>query len=276
MSLHHRHAPIERPTVRQAEQFGLPYLHRLHPLAKLIPTTLTLVALFFTNDLYIPLLVGAITILLLVTGAQLSGRMWLVLLLGIPAVTLVLAVTIGLWVDPARVADTPLIFAIGTYEFRFGALVSGLITSARLAAIVVLALLSGLTTAGTDLIRASVQQLRIPYRLGYAAVAAFGFVPRFRRELHTIRKAQRARGIGTGPGLGARIRRQLATLVPLMAAALRHADRVALAMDARGFGYRSWRTERHPVPLRARDWWFGAGLLGAYAAAFIAGALLAS
>lgn len=274
MSIQSRDAAVERPTMRQAEQFGLPYLHRLHPLAKLLPTTLALVALFFVHDLYTPLLVGGITLLLLMTGAQLTRRLWLALLVGLPVVTVVLAVTIGLWVEPARVADTPLLFAIGAYEFRFGAFLSGLITSARLAAIVVLAMLSGLTIAGTDLIRASVQQLRIPYRLGYAGLAAFGFVPRFQRELQTIRKAQRARGIATGTGIGARMRRQLTTLVPLMAAALRHADRVALAMDARGFGYRSWRTERHPVPLRRRDWWFGAGLLGVYAAAFVAGALL--
>lgn len=275
MSIQSRDTVTERPTMRQAEQFGLPYLHRLHPLVKLVPTTLALVALFFVNDLPTPLLVGGITLLLLVTGAQLSRRMWLVLLVVLPAVTVVLAVTIGLWVDPARVADTPLLFAIGAYEFRFGAFASGLITSARLAAIVVLSLLGGLTIAGTDLIRASVQQLRIPYRLGYAGLAAFGFVPRFQRELRTIRKAQRARGIASGTGVGARMRRRVATLVPLMAAALRHADRVALAMDARGFGYRAWRTERHQVPIRTRDWWFGAGLLAAYVAAFIVGALLA-
>ncbi len=41
--------------------------------------------------------------------------------------------------------------------------------------------------------------------------------------------------------------------MPLLAGAIRHAERVALAMDARGFGAYPDRTERHLVPFRARD-----------------------
>jgi len=41
--------------------------------------------------------------------------------------------------------------------------------------------------------------------------------------------------------------------VPLLAGAIRHAERVALAMDARAFGAYPDRTERHIVPFRARD-----------------------
>jgi hypothetical protein len=36
--------------------------------------------------------------------------------------------------------------------------------------------------------------------------------------------------------------------VPLLAGAIRHAERVALAMDARAFGAHPDRTERHLVP----------------------------
>jgi energy-coupling factor transport system permease protein len=38
-----------------------------------------------------------------------------------------------------------------------------------------------------------------------------------------------------------------------MAGAIRHAERVALAMDARAFGAHPDRTERHVVLFRARD-----------------------
>ncbi|MFT4229718.1 MAG: energy-coupling factor transporter transmembrane component T, partial [Microbacterium sp.] len=42
-------------------------------------------------------------------------------------------------------------------------------------------------------------------------------------------------------------------VVPLLAGAIRHAERVALAMDARAFGAHPTRTERYPVPFRTRD-----------------------
>jgi energy-coupling factor transport system permease protein len=57
-------------------------------------------------------------------------------------------------------------------DLTSGALAVGFATGLRLAAIVALALIAGLTTTGPDLVRASVQQLRVPYRVGYTALAA--------------------------------------------------------------------------------------------------------
>ena len=63
-----------------------------------------------------------------------------------------------------------------------------------------LSLIAGLTTTGPDLVRATVQQLRVPYRIGYTALAAFRFVPRFGHELEVIRQAHRVRGAHGGRG----------------------------------------------------------------------------
>lgn len=59
--------------------------------------------------------------------------------------------------------------------------------------------------------------------------------------------------------------------MPLLAGAIRHAERVALAMDARAFGAHPDRTERHLVPWRVRDtvfvavfWIVSAGILIAF------------
>src|SRR3546814_126518 len=109
------------------------------------------------------------------------------------------------------------------------------------------------STVGTDLVRSVVQQLRVPYRIGYTALAALRFVPRFGYELDVIRQAHRVRGAHGGRGPFAGIARWSGYLVPLLASAIRHAERVALAMDARAFGAYPDRTERHQVPFRARD-----------------------
>ena len=58
--------------------------------------------------------------------------------------------------------------------------------------------------------------------------------------------------------------------MPLLAGAIRHAERVALAMDARAFGAYPDRTERHLVPFRARDVVFIVLFLAASAVIFIA------
>jgi energy-coupling factor transport system permease protein len=159
----------------------------------------------------------------------------------------------ALWVDASRVDTTAVVVQIGEWRLFAGALEVGFATALRLGAIITLALLSGLTTTGPDLVRAIVQQLRVPYRIGYTALAAFRFVPRFAHELDIIRQAHRVRGAHGGRGPFAAVARGVGYVVPLLAGAIRHAERVALAMDARAFGAYSDRTERYDVPFRIRD-----------------------
>ena len=61
------------------------------------------------------------------------------------------------------------------------------------------------------------------------------------------------RGAHVGRGPFAAIARWWGYIVPLLAGAIRHAERVALAMDARAFGAHPDRTERYLLPWRRRD-----------------------
>ena len=159
----------------------------------------------------------------------------------------------ALWTDASRVDQSVVVWQIGGWTMYGGALAVGAATSLRLSAIVALTLIAGLSTTGPDLVRATVQQLRVPYRIGYTALAAFRFVPRFGHELDVIRQAHRVRGAHGGRGPLAAAARWFGYVVPLMAGAIRHAERVALAMDARAFGAHPDRTERYIVPWRGRD-----------------------
>ena len=76
------------------------------------------------------------------------------------------------------------------------------------------------------------------------------------------------RGAHGGRGPFAAIARWFGYIVPLMAGAIRHAERVALAMDSRAFGAYPDRTERHLVPFRTRDTVFTALFLLATATIF--------
>lgn len=246
------------------------YLHALNPLAKVAAVIPAMLLLIFVRDHVTPLAFLALSYALILTGARMTRLTALVLFVAIPLGVALIGLGFSLWVDAALVADTAPLLRIGGWTLHSGAVAIGLATGLRLGAILTLALIGGLTTTGPDLVRASIQQLRVPYRIGYTALAAFRFVPRFGHELQVIRAAHRVRGHHGGRGPFARIARGWGYIVPLLAGAIRHAERVALAMDARAFGAHPSRTERYPVPWRWRDTVFVGAVLAASALIFVA------
>ncbi len=244
------------------------FLGRLNPLAKIAGPAAAMLLVIFARDLATPITLIVIAYALLLIGGRLSRGMLAVLLIGAPLAIAVISLSFALWADTATVDHTVPLLHIGDWTLYSGALIAGLATGLRLGAVFSLALIGGLTTNGPDLVRAMVQQLRVPYRIGYTALAAYRFVPRFGYELEVIRAAHRVRGLGGGRGPIAWLRRTTGTIVPLLASAIRHAEHVALAMDSRAFGAYPTRTERYLVPFRARDWVFMIGFWVLTAAVF--------
>lgn len=229
------------------------FLNHLNPLSKVAAVLPVMLLLIFVRDLTTPLCFIALSYALILIGARTTPRTAALLFLAVPLGAVAIGFGFSVWVDAAGVDDTAPFLQIGGWTLFTGALQIGFATALRLAAILALALIGGLTTTGPDLVRASIQQLHVPYRIGYTALAAYRFVPRFGYELSVIRAAHRVRGHHGGRGPFARLARGWGYIVPLLAGAIRHAERVALAMDARAFGAHTTRTERHVVPFRARD-----------------------
>lgn len=229
------------------------FLYAINPLAKIAGVAPAMIVLIFARDLVTPAAFLILALATILIGARITPRIAALLFIALPVAVVAIGVGFSLWVDVGLVAGSPPALRIGGWTLYQGALAIGFATALRLAAIIALALIGGLTTTGPDLVRASVQQLRVPYRIGYTALAAFRFVPRFGHELSVIRAAHRVRGHHGGRGPLARIARGWGYIVPLLAGAIRHAERVALAMDSRAFGAHTTRTERHLVPFRARD-----------------------
>ncbi|GAA5201346.1 energy-coupling factor transporter transmembrane component T [Microbacterium jejuense] len=229
------------------------FLYGLNSLAKLAGPLPAMVLLVFVRDAATPAAFLLLAYLVLLVGVNFTRRLAAVLLLAVPLSTLVIGFGFALWTDAARVDQSVVVWQLGGWTMYGGALAVGFATGLRLASIVALTLIAGLSTTGPDLVRASVQQLRVPYRIGYTALAAFRFVPRFGHELDVIRQAHRVRGAHGGRGPFAAVARWFGYIVPLLAGAIRHAERVALAMDSRAFGAHPDRTERHLVPWRVRD-----------------------
>lgn len=229
------------------------FLYGLNPLTKLAGPAPAMVLLVFVRDAATPLAFLALAYAILLVGVRFTRRLALMLFVAMPLGVAAIGVGFSVWTDPSQTDQSVVVLQLGAWTLYGGMLQIGFATALRLAAIVALSLIAGLSTTGPDLARSMVQQLRVPYRIGYTALAAFRFVPRFGHELDVIRQAHRVRGAHGGRGPFSTIARWAGYIVPLLAGAIRHAERVALAMDARAFGAYPDRTERHLVPWRVRD-----------------------
>jgi energy-coupling factor transport system permease protein len=117
---------------------------------------------------------------------------------------------------------------VGPFRITELAAANGLALALRVIAIASVGAVFTLTTDPTRLADALVRQAHVSPRFAYGALAAYQAIPRFAEDLTTLRQARRIRGLR-----GSWHPRLLVTLLVL---AIRHGDRMALAMDARAFG----------------------------------------
>ncbi|MFV0434983.1 MAG: energy-coupling factor transporter transmembrane component T [Leucobacter sp.] len=249
------------------------WLTTINPLIKLAATFPALMLVLFTRDIATPAALAVIAVTALLTGVRVRPK---VLLWGTVGVLLVGVWTTFLFAMLTRadlVADTPVVID-GWVTIRQGALETGAATALRLIAVSMLALLGSAGTSIAGLNSALVGQLRIPYRFAHGALAAACFAPRYREDLITLHAAHRARGIIDRRGPVGFARRTGRQVIPLLAGGARYAERLSLAMDARGFGAYPTRSDRNPARVRPRDIVCLVALWTAFAAVFIsAGAL---
>jgi energy-coupling factor transport system permease protein len=219
------------------------FLERVSPLAKLVVAIVWLLGSTLTLDPLPPsLLAGVAIAATLLFGGAPPGRLArLVAVAVLPIIGVVLANVLFSRsnIDPAAIE----VARLGPLRLTAEALDAGAGVGARMAAIVSAGAAFLLTTDTTRFVDALVQQARLPARFAYGANAAYQAVPNLGRDLGTLRAARRVRGLRVWhPRL----------LVGLLVRAIRHADQLALAMDARGFGAGPRSTYR-PMPLTWRD-----------------------
>lgn len=144
---------------------------------------------------------------------------------------------------------------------------NALTAATSIGALIAVVVLSGIGTQPEALLRTLTTTFRLPYRLTSAGTAAVAFVTRFQQDFRLLRTARALRDVGRRWGPLAPVVRWVGSFVPLTILAVQHGERVALSMDARGFGAFSRRTELEETPWRLRDWlvmltlWTMTGLL---------------
>ena len=94
----------------------------------------------------------------------------------------------------------------------------------------------------------------VPYKLGFTLTLAFRLVPAFVESGFTVVQAQRCRGFNFDEGgLLERVRRYVPVIVPVFIGALRRADNMAMALEARGFQRQNPRTSYQRYVFGNRD-----------------------
>lgn len=129
----------------------------------------------------------------------------------------------------------------------------GVAAAMRLVGISVAGAMTLATIDPTDLADALVQHLRAPPRFVVGALAAWRLAPLFGQEWQILGLARRARGIEAERGLVDRLSSFPGRTFGLLVGAIRRATRLALAMDARGFGRRRCRTLARPRDIGPQD-----------------------
>ncbi|RZS87239.1 energy-coupling factor transport system permease protein [Motilibacter rhizosphaerae] len=112
---------------------------------------------------------------------------------------------------------------------------AGLATALRVLAVGLPGLLLLTALDPTELADALVQHLRVPPRPAYAVLAALRMLPLLQEEWQVLGLAQRSRGLDAGRSPVRAVELLGRRAFALLVGTVRHASRLALAMDARGF-----------------------------------------
>lgn len=238
------------------------WLHRLDPRTRLLGMCGLMLALIFARRVEIGLL-GLAAVLALTLAAHVPLRFaFRGLLLLLPWILVLVGIQVLF-----RLGNSPGCRPLLTW----GILVvtdctvnHALLMLTRFAGMVMLVGLFTWTTPipdfahGLEALAGPLDKIGLPANeLAMVGIIAIRFVPTFAMEMERLQKAQRARGADLDTGKAnffRRIRRTLPMIVPLFVLALRRAERLAEAMEARVYGGGRGRGRYARLRLLWVDW----------------------
>ncbi len=228
-------------------------LTRANPLAKFTAVVLITVVLALSIDWVSASVALAFELMLFPLAGLTIGLLWQ---RGWP---LILAAALGGWSTAIVAPDTGAILVdAGIWSISDGSLQLGLGFTLRGLAIALPAVLLMSCTDPTDLADALAQNAKLPHRFVLGTLAAMRLVGLMAEEWQTIGMARRARGVGSRGNPYQRIRATLGQSFGLLVQAIRRASRLAVTMEARGFGGAE-RTWARPSTFSSLDVWVLAG-----------------
>ncbi|MDO4553620.1 MAG: energy-coupling factor transporter transmembrane component T [Lachnospiraceae bacterium] len=229
-------------------------IHRLDPRVKLAGTFFFMISLFFQKSI----LTYVLAVLALVAVVKISRVPFSFMVRGLKPILYILlfSVLINMFFVPGVVIAKLWIFQI-TREGVIQAAFMGL----RLIVLILGASLLTLTTTpnqltdGLEKMFGCLKKIKIPvHEIAMMMSIALRFIPILTEETDKIMKAQMARGADLDSGnLIQKIKSMVPILVPLFVAAIRRANDLAMAMEAKCYNGSDGRTKMKPLVYAKAD-----------------------
>ena len=118
------------------------------------------------------------------------------------------------------------------------------------------------------------QQLKLSPKLAYSLLVGYQFLPVLKEEFIQIRQVQQLRRPQHNQTTWSRLRTLPTVAIPLLAGAVRKAEKTAFAMEARGFTGSRERTYFHEVKWHRFDIYFTTLLVVIFSTCLAVGAFL--
>lgn len=246
---------------------GSSVLHRLDPRAKLVGSLVCMVGALFIGNAAQLALATVLTLAFVALSRVPLGKV-----LESASTLIAFLVVIGLFNLFVVQTGTELVH-VWIVRITTDGVWAAALYSWRFALLLLVGLVLLLTTTPTQLADAfesllsPLAGLGVPvHELAMVLSLALRFVPTLANEANQVMDAQAARGGSLETGTPAqRVRGLVSVAVPLFAGAIRHADTVSKALDARGFEGGARRSHWHPMRMQLRD-----GIFLACSAAYVA------
>lgn len=230
-------------------------LHRLDPRVKVVSTLLFLISLFLFRS--IPGYIIATAFLVMVV--RLSKVPFGYIVKGLKPIVMILMLTVLFQLFLTRGGDTLVHWWIFTITEE--GLVNAVYMAIRLIYLIIGSSLMTFTTTPNELTDAiekllgPLNKIRIPvHEIAMTMSIALRFIPILLEETDKIMKAQIARGADFESGnMLQRAKAMVPILVPLFVSAFRHANDLAMAMEARCYHGGEGRTKMKPLRYVSRD-----------------------
>lgn len=213
---------------------GDSWLHRRHPVTKLLALALVLLAAFLLPAVALLVLLTLLAVVAVSVGL-LRG---LIAALRIPALLLASILVVNALFFPGA---SDRLVALGPLAVTREGLEFGLYSAGRLLVAFAASVLFLFTTLADDLLEALVAR-GAGHRLAFVVLSAVQMVPRLQARAGAILDAQRARGLDTTGSLLRRARGLLPLVAPVLLGSLIDVRERTFALEARGFGAGRTRT----------------------------------
>lgn len=241
------------------------FLHQLNPSMKALTVVVVVILLSLIFDPITPSLLLFGTIYLTFVGGKVSWKKYCLYFL--PFVLFSFGMLWTTLIFAKQPEHPEQMISISTFEFPKESIMVALSLALRVLSVAALSLLFLFTTNVVHFILSLMQQFKLPPKIAYGVLAGYRFLPMMKDEMSIIREAHRIRGADQASTPKEKWRQYKSYAIPLLASAIRKAERTAIAMESKGFTGDRSRTYFRLFTITKYDWLFLAVMLGLYATA---------